>query len=40
MRTAEEAIDDFNEMLEKSISKYPKTNVKIRHFKYKIVEVS
>ena len=39
MTEAKEIIDEFNKMMEKSISKYPKTNFKIKHFKYKIVEV-
>jgi len=39
MRTAKEAVDEFNKRIEKACSKYPKTNVKIRKFKYKIIEI-
>ena len=39
MRTAKEAVDEFKKMIEVKRSEYPKTNVKIRKFKYKIVEI-
>jgi len=37
---ARESLDEFRSMLDKSIKKYHKTAFKIKHFKYKIVEIN
>ena len=37
---AKESMDNLKLMLEESRKKYHKTAVKIKHFKYKIVEIN